>query len=86
MDRFTCSVPQAGHFWGLKKWSAYEAAKKGELPTVKIGRKLRVPIAALAEDLGVTRQEITDALGEARDDVLNEPSRRHSTAEDDTAA
>jgi Helix-turn-helix domain len=44
----TLSVPEAGRrYFGLCRNAAYEAAKRGEIPTVKVGRLLRVPIRAL---------------------------------------
>jgi Helix-turn-helix domain len=44
----TMSVPAAGKkYFGLSRNGAYDAAKRGELPTIKIGRLLRVPIRAL---------------------------------------
>jgi hypothetical protein len=43
--RLTMSVPEAGEtFYGLSKNASYEAAKRGEIPTIKVGRLLRVPI------------------------------------------
>jgi excisionase family DNA binding protein len=44
----TISVPQAGRdYFGLGRGASYEAAKRGDIPTIKIGRLLRVPVAAL---------------------------------------
>ncbi len=44
----TLSVPQAGkRYFDLAKNASYEAAKRGELPVIKIGGRLRVPIVAL---------------------------------------
>jgi excisionase family DNA binding protein len=40
------TVPEAGRRLGLSRGSAYEAAKRGEIPTIRIGRLLKVPIAA----------------------------------------
>ena len=43
----TISVPEAGRaFFGLSRDGSYDAARRGEIPTIKVGRKLRVPIAA----------------------------------------
>jgi excisionase family DNA binding protein len=39
----TISVPQAGKWLGVGRNAAYEAARRGEIPTIKIGRLLRVP-------------------------------------------
>jgi helix-turn-helix protein len=44
----TISVPEAGKkYFGLCRNAAYDAAARGEIPTIKIGRLLRVPIRAL---------------------------------------
>jgi excisionase family DNA binding protein len=43
----TASVPEAGLLLGLARNASYEAAKRGEIPTLKFGGKLRVPTAAL---------------------------------------
>jgi excisionase family DNA binding protein len=48
----TLSVEDAGKILGYSRNSAYEAAKSGELPTIRLGRKLRVPRAALEKMLG----------------------------------
>jgi hypothetical protein len=44
----TLSVPDAGrrHF-GLGENASYAAAKRGDIPTIKIGKIIRVPIIAL---------------------------------------
>ena len=47
--------PDAGKALGLSRNSTYDAAKAGEIPTVKFGRTIRVPLAALhkmLEDAG----------------------------------
>lgn len=44
----TISVPEAGRrYFGLERDAAYAAAKRGDIPTVRLGRTLRVPIIAL---------------------------------------
>jgi excisionase family DNA binding protein len=42
----TLSVPEAGRRLGLGKNASYEAARRGELPVLRFGRKLRVPLVA----------------------------------------
>jgi excisionase family DNA binding protein len=46
-DKLTISVPEAGRHLGLGRNASYEAARRGELPVLRFGRKLRVPRAAL---------------------------------------
>jgi excisionase family DNA binding protein len=44
----TMTVPEAGaKYFGLRAGSAYAAAQRGEIPTIRIGRLLRVPVAAM---------------------------------------
>jgi excisionase family DNA binding protein len=43
----TCSVPEAGRMLGLARDAAYAAARNGQIPTLRLGKLLRVPIAAL---------------------------------------
>jgi ribosomal protein S14 len=44
----TLSVPEAGaRYFGLSRNGSYEAAARGQLPTIRIGRLLRVPVRAM---------------------------------------
>jgi hypothetical protein len=43
----TISVPDAGRVLGLARNGAYDAAKRGDIPTMRIGHKIRVPTALL---------------------------------------
>lgn len=48
----TMSVPEAGQkYFDLGRNAAYEAARRGDIPTIKIGRLLRVPVVALERKL-----------------------------------
>jgi excisionase family DNA binding protein len=49
----TYSVPEAGRRVGLGRNASYDAARRGELPTLRFGRKLRVPRALLDKMLGI---------------------------------
>ncbi len=51
----TISVPEAGkEYFGLSRNASYAAAERGDIPTIKIGRLLRVPVRALEEMLNAT--------------------------------
>jgi hypothetical protein len=52
-QRPTITVPEAGQLIGLSRPSAYEAARRGDIPTLKIGRRRVVPTARLLEMLGI---------------------------------
>jgi excisionase family DNA binding protein len=45
-DCLVYTVQEAGRLLGLTKNAAYEAAKRNDFPTIKIGRLIRVPKAA----------------------------------------
>ncbi|MBB4001569.1 helix-turn-helix domain-containing protein [Aurantimonas endophytica] len=54
LARPTISVPDAGAlFFGLGRNAAYDAAKSGEIPTIRIGGRIVVPVAPLAERVGL---------------------------------
>jgi hypothetical protein len=44
--QLTYSIPQAGQMAGLSRNGSYAAAERGEIPTIRFGRLLRVPAAA----------------------------------------
>jgi hypothetical protein len=56
------TVPQAGKlYFGLSKNASYAAAVRGEIPTIKIGRLLRVPVRALEAMLDRASKEMEAA-------------------------
>lgn len=52
-ERPTLTIVEAGGILGLCKSSAYDAVHRGELPVIKIGRRLLVPTAALRRMLAL---------------------------------
>jgi excisionase family DNA binding protein len=63
----TLRVEQAAEILGVSRSSAYEAARAGELPTIRLGRRLLVPTARLRALLGetATGSTATDAARNA---------------------
>jgi hypothetical protein len=56
----TLSVPEAGReYFGLARGASYEAAKRGDIPTVRIGRIKRVPVRKL--------EAMLDTAGETKE-------------------
>jgi hypothetical protein len=54
----TMTVPDAGRiYYGLSRNGSYEAAKRGDIPTIKIGKLLRVPVRALEEMLNAASRQ-----------------------------
>jgi excisionase family DNA binding protein len=48
----TITVEEAGRLLGIGRSLAYEAARRGELPTIRLGRRLLVPTARLQALVG----------------------------------
>jgi hypothetical protein len=47
-EPLTLTVPEAGkRYFGLSAQGAYDAARRGHIPTIKIGSRLRVPVRAI---------------------------------------
>jgi hypothetical protein len=48
----TLTVPEAGRvYFNLGRNASYEAARRGDIPTIRIGKLLRVPVGALERKL-----------------------------------
>ncbi len=52
MSELTLTVEEAGKLLGVSRGLAYEAARRGEIPTIRLGRRLLVPRARLLELVG----------------------------------
>ena len=52
--RATLSVPEVAQVLGVGRNAAYEAARSGQIPTRRLGRRIVVPVPALLEWLGAT--------------------------------
>jgi len=57
----TLTVEQAGRELGISRNSAYEAAKRGDIPTIRIGRRILVPRLALERMLAGADREVKAA-------------------------
>jgi hypothetical protein len=58
----TISVPEAGElYFGLSKNGSYEAAARGDIPVVKIGKLLRVPVRLMEKMLDRASSKLTAA-------------------------
>lgn len=52
--RITLTVEEVASLLGLGRTAAYEAARRGEIPSRRLGRRVIVPVPALLEWLGAT--------------------------------
>ena len=54
----TMTVPEAGRrYFDPSRNASYEAARRGEIPTIRVGRLLRVPLVALERKLEEAGQQ-----------------------------
>jgi excisionase family DNA binding protein len=63
----TLTVEEAGRLLGISRGAAYRAAACGQIPTIRLGRRLLVPTARLHQLLGLTHEHgdaTTDDGGE----------------------
>lgn len=47
MTRYTCSAREAAQALGLGRSTTYELLRSGELPSIRVGRRVLIPLAAL---------------------------------------
>ena len=64
-DPETLTVPEAAAVLGIGRDLAYRAAARGELPTIRIGRRLVVPRAQLDRLLSGKSPGLSDVDGKA---------------------
>lgn len=64
-ERATVSVEEAASILSLGRSAAYIAARCGEIPTLRIGRRLLVPTLPLRRMLGETIESATATNGDA---------------------
>ena len=57
----TVNVEEAGQILGIGRNSAYDAVRRGEIPVIKIGKLLRVPVVALERMLEEARPTPRDS-------------------------
>jgi excisionase family DNA binding protein len=55
-NRLTMSITDAARKLGVGRNTAYEAARAGEIPTIRIGKKILVPLAAFENYLAQTHK------------------------------
>ena len=59
-DRLTLTVEEAAHLLGISRGLAYELARSGKLPVIRLGRRLLIPRIALERMLNHS-QTISDS-------------------------
>ncbi len=61
MTKRTYTIPETANILGIGRSAAYEGARTGEIPTIKIGNRILVPKAALDRMLSEAGQPSTEA-------------------------
>jgi excisionase family DNA binding protein len=51
-DRVTITIPEAAELLGIGRSAAYECARRGEIPTLRLGARLVVPVPKVLAMLG----------------------------------
>ena len=55
--RVTMSVTETADLLGISRWLAYEQIQRGELPAIRMGRRLRVPVRPVLELVGMSWED-----------------------------
>ena len=55
--RLTLSIDEVTSVLGLGRTAAYEAARRGDIPSRRLGRRVIVPVTAFLDWLGVARAD-----------------------------
>lgn len=58
----TMTITEAGELLGISRSAAYRAATRGDLPTLRIGRRLLVPTGHLLDMLGLDQLPNPEAI------------------------
>jgi excisionase family DNA binding protein len=53
VEELTVTVEDAAALLGMSRGGAYNAVREGEIPSIRIGRCIRVPTASLRKMLGL---------------------------------
>jgi excisionase family DNA binding protein len=72
-DPLTLTVEEAGRLLGVSRGAAYRAAACGQIPTIRVGRRLLVPTARLHQLLGLT--DLAVAVDVAEGETVEEGRR-----------
>ena len=81
-QRFVMSVPKAGEVVGLGRWASYQAAKRNEIPTIKIGNRLFVLVRLYEKMLGLEPGTLTKDDNDANNENDNDDDD-HDGGDDD---
>ena len=71
----TITIDQVAELVGISRGAAYRAVHRGEIPSLRIGRRLVVPSARLLDMLGlhVTDTDTDSTINDCHDDATTSP-------------
>lgn len=72
MDRNTLTITEVGRLIGLGRTGAYAAAADGSIagvPVIRVRRRMVVPLRPMAAVLGMTPEQVEEALSGASRDM-----------------
>lgn len=69
----TITLEQASQLLGVSRRTAYRAAARGQIPSIRLGRRIFVPTARLLELLGLSAEDV-DFVGIMEADTVQEAS------------
>lgn len=70
----TLTVEQAGQVLGVGRSTAYELVRSGDLKCIRLRRRIVVPVAHLADSLGVDRDVVWATLADASAEPSSPPA------------
>jgi excisionase family DNA binding protein len=74
----TLTVEQAGQLLGVGRSTAYELVRSGDLKCIRLRRRIVIPVAHLAESLGVERDAVWATLTGACAEPVGPPAAEQS--------
>ena len=81
----TLTVEQAAKVLGISRSTAYELVHTGDIPSLRLGRRIVVPVAMLAESLGCSVGTVTSTRGVANAPATGtDPARRNAAPQAST--
>lgn len=60
-DEPTLKVARVQEIYGLSETAVYEAIRRGDIPSIRIGRRIVCPTAAIRRHLGIDGPEEAEA-------------------------
>ncbi len=60
--------PDAGELLGLSRFCAYAAVKTGEIPSIRVAGRVKIPTARLLEQLGITMESTPQVAAQSSSD------------------